>query len=323
MDKNRDIEKAANLLRDGKLVAFPTETVYGLGGNALSDYSVAAIYAAKNRPEFNPLIVHIPSIIEAKKYVAWNERAQILAEKFWETNNLLGEGAGSLTFVLPRAENCKLSLLVSAGMETVAIRKPAHPIAIELLEKCGLPIAAPSANKSGKISPTLASHVQDEFGDKLSMVLDGGACAVGIESTIIDLSVVPATILRHGKITRDELEKYVEIVDYSGNEIKASGMLKSHYAPNAKLRLNATDLQDGEALLAFGEPIANNSLANNGLLENLSVKKDLEEAAANLFKMLRILDASGVSKIAVMPVPMKGIGVAINDRLMRAAAPRE
>jgi len=308
-----EVKIAAKLLHAGKLVAFPTETVYGLGGNALSDASVAAIYAAKNRPEFNPLIVHIPSTHEAKKYVRWDERAQILAEKFWEN-----DGAGSLTFVLPRLENCELSLLVSAGMDTVAIRKPAHPLALALLEKSGLPLAAPSANKSGKISPTLASHVVEELGDKVAMVLDGGACAVGIESTIIDLSTTPATILRYGKITREELAKHIEIADYNGGEIKSAGMMKSHYAPSAKLRLNATDLHDGEALLAFGAP-----LPTNGQVQNLSESKDLEEAAANLFKMLRILDASGVEKIAVMPIPMVGIGIAINDRLNRAAAPRD
>jgi L-threonylcarbamoyladenylate synthase len=338
-----EVASAAKLLHAGKLVAFPTETVYGLGGNALSDASVAAIYAAKNRPEFNPLIVHIPSIAEAKKYVREDERAQILAEKFWEN-----DGAGSLTFVLPRLENCALSLLVSAGMDTVAIRKPAHPLALALLEKSGLPLAAPSANKSGKISPTLASHVVEELGDKVAMVLDGGACAVGIESTIIDLSTTPATILRHGKITREELAKYIEIADYNGSEIKSAGMMQSHYAPNAKLRLNARDLQDGEALLAFGDvselslraqrsnpeksniswiassatPPRNDELQTFFLIQNLSESKDLEEAAANLFKMLRVLDASGVEKIAVMPIPMVGIGIAINDRLNRAAAPR-
>lgn len=308
-----EIATAAELLHTGKLVAFPTETVYGLGANALSDAAVASIYAAKNRPSFNPLIVHIPSIEEAKKYVKWDWRAQILAEKFWENS-----GAGALTFVLPRKADSPLSLLVSAGMDSVAIRRPAHPIALALLEKSGLPLAAPSANKSGCISPTLASHVVEELGDKVAMVVDGGACAVGIESTIIDLTTTPATILRHGKVTREELEKYIEIADYNGSEIKASGMLKSHYAPNASLRLNATEIGENEALLAFGEP-----LAGAKYVENLSPSGNLEEAAANLFRMLRILDAKGLGKIVAMPIPNTGIGIAINDRLGRAAAPRD
>ena len=303
------VNQASKLLHAGKLVAFPTETVYGLGANALSDAAVAAIYVAKNRPEFNPLIVHIPSIAEAKKYVIWNERAQILAENFW---------AGALTFVLPRTPDCPLSLLTSAGLDCVAVRMPAHPIALKLLEKLGLPLAAPSANRSGKISPTTAAHVSEELGDKVAMVLDGGACEVGIESTIVDLSVTPATILRHGKITREQLEKYIKIGDNISSEIKASGMLKSHYAPSAKLRLNTTGVRAGEAMLAFGSP-----LLGAERMENLSENSNLEEAAANLFRMLRVLDAGNASTIAVMPIPFTGIGIAINDRLARAAAPRE
>lgn len=303
-----ELYRAVEILKSGELVAFPTETVYGLGANALSDSAVAAIYAVKNRPIFNPLIVHVPSIEAAQKYVQWNARAQILAENFW---------AGSLTLVLPRKENCELSLLVSAGLDCVAVRIPAHPVALALLEKSGLPLAAPSANKSGRISPTLAQHVREELGDKL-MVLDGGACSVGIESTIVDLTTAPAAILRHGKITREDLEKYIEIGEYNGGGIKASGMLASHYAPNAKLRLNATELREGEALLAFGRPMADASH-----IENLSEKENLEEAAANLFRMLRTLDAKNPDSIAVMEIPQSGLGIAINDRLQRAAAPRD
>ncbi len=309
MENIEDIEKAAQALRDGDLVAFPTETVYGLGGNALSDTAVAAIYAAKGRPSFNPLIVHIPSIAAAKKYVEWNEIAQILAEKFWP---------GSLTFVLPRRQGCELSLLVSAGLDCVAVRMPSHPVALALLEKTGLSLAAPSANRSGKISPTLAEHVAEELGDKVKIVLDGGACSVGIESTIVDLTTTPATILRHGKITQDELEKYIEIGKYSAGGIKASGMLKSHYAPNAKIRLNASDIQEDEVLLAFGK-----ALAGANIVENLSATRNLEEAAANLFRMLRALDAKNPISIAVMAIPEEGLGIAINDRLRRAAAPRK
>ncbi len=305
MGNMEKIEQAAELLKAGGLVAFPTETVYGLGGNALSDAAVAAIYAAKGRPSFNPLIVHVASVAMAQQYVKWNERAQLLAEKFWPA---------PLTFLLPRREDSKLSLLVSAGLDCVAVRMPAHPVALALLEKAGLPLAAPSANRSGKISPTLAAHVTEELGDKL-MVLDGGSCEVGIESTIVDLTTTPATILRHGKITRADLEKYIEIGEYGSDKIKASGMLKSHYAPDTKIRLNAHDVREGEALLAFGKPI----LGTN-IVENLSESRDLEEAAANLFNMLRILDSKKPAAIAVMEIPEKGLGIAINDRLRRAAA---
>ncbi len=303
-----ELYRAVEILKSGELVAFPTETVYGLGANALSDSAVAAIYAVKNRPTFNPLIVHVPSIEAAQKYVQWNDRAQILAENFW---------AGSLTLVLPRKKGCELSLLVSAGLDCVAVRVPDHRVALALLEKSGLPLAAPSANKSGRISPTLAQHVREELGNKL-MVLDGGACSVGVESTIVDLTTTPATILRHGKITRDDLEKYIEIGEYNSDKIKSSGMLKSHYAPNAKLRLNAKELRIGEVLLAFGRPMADASH-----IENLSEKENLEEAAANLFRMLRTLDAKNPDSIAVMEIPQSGLGIAINDRLQRAAAPRD
>lgn len=294
------------MLRASEIVAFPTETVYGLGGSALSDKAVAAIYAAKGRPAFNPLIVHVASVVMAQKYVEWNEMAQVLAEKFWPA---------PLTLLLPRKADCELSLLVSAGLDCVAVRMPAHPVALALLEKSGLPLAAPSANRSGKISPTLASHVLEELGGKVKMVLDGGACEVGIESTIVDLTTNPATILRHGKITREELEKYMEIGEYNSGAIKASGMLKSHYAPDSKLRLNAQEVREGEALLAFGKP-----LSGADIVENLSEGEDLEEAAANLFCMLRALDAKKPLSIAVMPIPEVGLGIAINDRLRRAAA---
>ncbi len=306
--QDNEIDLAVALLMGGGLVSFPTETVYGLGGNALSDNAVADIYAAKGRPSFNPLIVHVSSIDTAKKYVQWDERAQILAEKFWP---------GSLTMVLPRKADCELSLLASAGMDSVAIRIPAHPLALALLEKSGLPLAAPSANKSGRISPTCAQHVTDEFDDEL-MVLDGGQCPVGIESTIVDLTATPATILRHGKIISEDLEKYIEIGEYNSDVIKASGMLKSHYAPNASLRLDADKVEEGEALLAFGKP-----LSGVGIIENLSESENMEEAAANLFRMLRLLDAVKPKAIAVMKIPNHGLGIAINDRLQRAAAPRE
>lgn len=297
------------LLSAGELVAFPTETVYGLGANALSDSAVAAIYAAKGRPSFNPLIVHMASALEAKKYVEWNDNAQILARHFWP---------GPLTLVLPRKKNCLLSLLVSAGLDSVAIRVPEHLVALELLEKSMLPIAAPSANISGHVSPTLAEHVVSEFGEKVKLVLDGGPCTVGIESTIVDLTGDDVSILRHGKITHDDLAEFVRITPGSSQKVKSPGMLKSHYAPKCNMRLNATDVAEGEALLAFGVPPAGAEI-----MQNLSEAGNLEEAAANLFRMLRLLDAQEPDVIAVMEIPQKGLGIAINDRLSRAAAPKK
>ncbi len=304
-----ELNLAAELLQAGKLVAFPTETVYGLGANALSDSAVAAIYAAKGRPQFNPLIVHVSSIETAKNYVQWNDSAQILAEHFWP---------GPLTIVLPRKKDCELSLLVSAGLDCVALRMPSHPIALELLEKSGLPLAAPSANISGRISPTLAQHVREELGGKINIVLDGGACEVGIESTIVDLTSDSPSILRHGKITREDIEKYIKLGDNISDKVKAPGMLASHYAPNAKIRLDAKEIRVGEVLLAFGKMIPGAEYS-----QNLSDGENLEEAAANLFRMLRILDANNPAVIAVMPIPDYGLGIAINDRLRRAAAPRD
>jgi len=299
---NDNIKQAASLLREGKLVAFPTETVYGLGGNALSDFAVAAIYAAKGRPEFNPLIVHVRSLDEAKTYAEFNENALALAQKFWP---------GPLTLVLPRKKDCTLSLLVSGGMDTVAIRVPAHTLAQELLREAKLPIAAPSANRSGRISPTEAAHVREELEGRIAMILDGGACTVGIESTVVDTTGDVPVILRPGSVTREQLG----IDFYAGSGIKSPGMLASHYAPSKPMRLHATDVRNDEALLAFGARVPKSML-----VENLSPSGNLQEAAANLFRMLRRLDASAAKSIAVMPIPEEGLGVAINDRLKRAAS---
>jgi L-threonylcarbamoyladenylate synthase len=307
MNDHVEIIKAATLLQEGKLVAFPTETVYGLGGNALSDMAVANIYAIKGRPQFNPLIVHVASLADAQQYAIFNDKALSLAQRFWP---------GPLTLVLPRRPDCRLSLLVSAGLDTVAMRMPAHPLARTLLEEAKLPIAAPSANRSGHVSPTLAEHVRHEFGDAVA-ILDGGACPVGIESTVIDMSSDIPTILRPGSVTREQMEIVigkVQVADKT-SAIKSPGMLERHYAPSRPLRLNATDVKSNEALLAFGEPIPGAAIT-----ENLSAKGDLREAAANLFGMLRKLDASDASAIAVMPVPEEGLGMAINDRLKRAAS---
>lgn len=308
MMEHLDIKRAATLLRDGRLVSFPTETVYGLGGNALSDDAVASIYEAKGRPSFNPLIVHVRSLEDAAHYVVFNDIALTLAKHFWP---------GPLTLVLPRRADCPLSLLVSAGLDSVAIRMPAHPLAQALLHEAGIPVAAPSANRSGRISPTDAQHVQEELGDSIAMILDGGPCHVGIESTVVGVTDNLPIILRPGSITQADLEKVIGDVAVAGAQSKiiSPGMLASHYAPDSVVRLNATDVKEGEALLAFGTPLS-------GAIhtENLSLHCNMQEAAANLFRMLRILDASEAHTIAVMPIPDTGLGLAINDRLKRAAA---
>lgn len=308
---SNDIEQAVSFLKEGKLVAFPTETVYGLGGNALSDNAVAGIYAAKGRPSFNPLIVHVASADMARAYAEFDETAALLAKRFWP---------GPMTLVLPRRADCKLSLLVSAGLETVALRVPADDLAQELLEKSGLPLAAPSANRSGQISPTEAVHVMQELDNRIAMVLDGGPCAVGIESTVIDATGKDPVILRPGSITFEELSRLLKNVTLApeGSKITAPGMTASHYAPSHPLRLNATSVEADEALLAFGPAVPHGALWT----EHLSESANLEEAAANLFRLLRLLDSSEASRIAVMPVPDEGLGTAINDRLKRAATPK-
>ena len=303
----KNIEHAAALLKAGELVAFPTETVYGLGADATNDKAVAAIFAAKERPQFNPLIIHAPSRSDLSGVVDFDERAELLAQKFWP---------GGLTLILPRAENSAISLLASAGLPTLAVRVPSHPIARKLLAQAACPIAAPSANISGSISPTSAAHVAQSLGDRPAMILDGGSCMVGVESTIIDLSSAQPTILRHGAITAEELRKVIgDLSDsYESKEIKAPGQMSSHYAPSAPLRMNVTEAKDNEALLCFGPTHL------KGL--NLSERGDVTGAASNLFAMLYQLDNMEVSGIAVMTIPDKGLGIAINDRLRRAAAPR-
>jgi L-threonylcarbamoyladenylate synthase len=305
-----DIKKAATLLKNGKLVAFPTETVYGLGGNALDDDAIAAIYAAKQRPSFNPLIVHLRSLEDASHYVTFDERALKLARRFWP---------GPLTLVLPRAQDCKLSLLLSGGLDTVAVRIPSQPVAQALLHEAAIPVAAPSANRSGRVSATDAAHVREELGNSVAMILDDGPCRVGIESTVIDTTGAQAVILRPGAITRAQIEEVIGPVETAtaADVVKAPGMMTSHYAPSKPLRLRAREVRDGEALLAFGA-----APAHAIIVENLSVNGDLQEAAANLFRMLRKLDASDALAIAVANIPDEGLGIAINDRLMRAAAPR-
>jgi L-threonylcarbamoyladenylate synthase len=299
-------------LRAGKLVAFPTETVYGLGGNALDDHAVAAIYAAKNRPDFNPLIVHVPDLQAAAQFVHVTEAASLLARHFWP---------GPLTLILPRLTDCKLSLLLSAGLDTVAIRIPRHPVAQALLIECGLPLAGPSANPSGRISPTRAEHVVDGLTGRVDYVLDGGPCQVGVESSVLDLTDAEPRLLRPGAVLTEQiaaiLGKDVAIVQEAQDAGARSspGQLSSHYAPTLPVRLNATHAEPNEILLGFGP-------AAPATARNLSPAGDLTEAAANLFAYLRAADQPGHHGIAVMPIPATGLGIAINDRLRRAAAPR-
>ena len=305
------IAAAARLLVAGELVAFPTETVYGLGGDATNDRAVARIFEAKGRPRFNPLIVHFRNAAAARAQVTFNERAHDLAERFWP---------GALTLVLPRRPDCTVSLLASAGLDSLAVRVPHHAVAHALLAACGRPIAAPSANASGKISATTAEHVARSLGAQVAMILDGGRCPIGIESTVLDLAGPTPVLLRPGGVTSEALTDVIGQLTAptadDGTAPRSPGLLASHYAPELPLRLDARDVRPREALLAFGAC----SIAGAAAMENLSPSGDLVEAAANLFAMLRALDRPGLAGIAVMPVPDRGLGRAINDRLRRAAA---
>ena len=309
-----EIDEAARLLRAGELVAFPTETVYGLGGDATDDRAVAGIFAAKGRPQFNPLIVHVPDLALARQLAAIDARAERVIERFWP---------GPLSLVLPRAAHCPVSLLASAGLDTLALRMPAHPLALELLRRTGRPLAGPSANRSGRVSPTTAAHVMEELAGRIAAVLDGGPCAVGVESTVVDLGGAQPTLLRPGGVAREDLERVLGPLAAAGHgdgAPRSPGMLASHYAPRLPLRLMATAAQQpGEALLAFGPGAPTAGFA---AVRSLSATGDLTEAAANLFALLRALDQPGFTGIAVMPIPEHGLGAAINDRLRRAAAPR-
>lgn len=307
----QSIEAAAALLRAGQLCAFATETVYGLGADATNSDAVLQIYETKGRPRFNPLISHCADMAMAERYATFSPLAQKLAARFWP---------GPLTLVLPLKPDTGLSDLVTAGLDTVALRIPGHPTARALIAAVARPVAAPSANPSGKISPTTAGQVRKGFAGRVP-VLDGGPCENGLESTILAVDGDTVTQLRAGALSRDEIEAFLghEIALAAPNAaISAPGMLKSHYAPEATLRLNAGEPTAHEAYLAFGpEP---KSVA--GLMLNLSPTGDLHEAARNLFSYLSRLDASGTPRIAVAPIPLTGLGEAINDRLERAAAPR-
>jgi L-threonylcarbamoyladenylate synthase len=307
------IAEAARLIRAGELVAFPTETVYGLGGDATNERAVARIFEAKGRPQFNPLISHVLDAGEAQRLVQWNESAEKLAAKFWP---------GPLTLVLPRTKDSPIALLATAGLDSAAIRAPAHPVAQALIRAAGRPIAAPSANRSGAVSPTRAEHVAESLGGRVKLILDGGPCEVGLESTVLDLTTTTPTLLRPGGATREAIEAVIgpvalsDAIPSGDSARKSPGQLDSHYAPARPVRLNATSVAGDEALLAFGlRPPAG---ARQVL--NLSPDGDLAEAAANLFAHLRALDQPDNARIAVMPIPQTGLGLAINDRLRRAAA---
>jgi len=307
------ITKAAGLLRQGALVAIPTETVYGLGGDATNDEAVAAIFAAKGRPQFNPLIVHGADMEVMREYAEFPPLAMKLGRHFWP---------GALTLVVPRKANCNLSFLVSAGLNTVALRVPAAPVALAILEKANVPVAAPSANRSGTISPTSAAHVTRSLGDSVKLIVDDGACELGLESSIVGFSGLGPVLLRPGAIAAEEIENIAEqpLIRYTQSikKTQSPGQLASHYAPRARLRLNVCEVKNCEALLGFGPDMP----ATDGPSINLSVNGSLDQAAARLFSALHELDGSGVKTIAVMEIPNTGLGEAINDRLKRAAAPR-
>lgn len=295
------IQVAADLLSAGGLVAFPTETVYGLGADARNGRAVAQVFAAKERPDFNPLIVHVPDLATAQRYGVFDKSMHTLAQAFWP---------GPLTLVVPLAPSHGLSPLVTAGLDTVGLRVPSHPLTHALLTAFNGPIAAPSANPSGQISPTTADHVLAGLSGRIDAVIDAGPCAVGLESTI--LGGVPLALLRPGGVATEDITALTGPLDAAGDAIRAPGQLASHYAPRATIRLNANHAYPNELLLGFG-PMQSDL--------NLSISGDLTEAAANLFGHLHRLDARN-HPIAVAPIPNTGLGRAINDRLSRAAAPR-
>ena len=298
-----DIDAAVSILRLGGLVAMPTETVYGLAADATNENAVLKIFKAKGRPAYNPLIIHVKNTRMAEEYTQWNDVAQTLAEKFWP---------GPLTIVLPSRINSKIAKTARASLPSIAVRMPNHPVALNILDQLDRPLAAPSANISGKISSTSADHVLKNLNKKIDAIIDGGSSSVGVESTIVTFQPQP-TILRAGAITpkaiSNEIGSKIHHYDKKG-PIIAPGQLKSHYAPNAKLRLNAIDWKQGEKKLGFG---------NVKCDLNLSKDKSLTEAAQNLFNFLHLLDSSDPITISVSPIPNEGIGLAINDRLRRAS----
>jgi L-threonylcarbamoyladenylate synthase len=311
---------AARCLAGGGLVAFPTETVYGLGADATNPAAIARLYQAKGRPAFNPLIAHVSDLAAAQRIARFDPQAIALANAFWP---------GPLTLVLSKTRDCTVADLATAGLDTIAIRVPAHATARAILRAFGGPVVAPSANLSGHVSPTTAAHVQSDLAGRIDLIVDGGAVAVGVESSIVGCFDAPM-LLRPGGVPRGEIERVLgrtlaqppEDADNDTGQPLAPGMLASHYAPRTPVRLNADRVEAGEALLAFGPNVVPGVDAATAVL-NLSALGDLNEAAAHLFGYLRALDAKGTRAIAVMPVPHHGLGEAINDRLRRAAVGRE
>jgi L-threonylcarbamoyladenylate synthase len=311
------VEQAARMLAAGGLVAFPTETVYGLGADATDSCAIARLYEAKGRPAFNPLIAHVVDREAAQALASFDADAARLAQAFWP---------GPLTLVLPKSAGCAVAELATAGLDSIAVRVPVHALARDILAAFGKPVVAPSANRSGHLSPTTAAHVAADLGGRIDLIIDGGAAPLGVESTIIACLGAPV-LLRPGGLPRSAIERVLarKLADaapaHAGNTPRAPGLLATHYAPRTPLRLNAARVAPGEALLAFGPtPPAGAADAKRTL--NLSPRGDLVEAAANLFSHLRALDAAGASAIAVMPIPHDGLGEAISDRLARAAARR-
>jgi L-threonylcarbamoyladenylate synthase len=309
------IARAARMIRDGALVGMPTETVYGLAADATNGEAVAAIFEAKGRPLFNPLISHVADIAEARRFGVFDRAAERLAEAFWP---------GPLTLVVPHRAGSPVSDLARAGLDSVALRVPSHPVARDLIRAAGRPLAAPSANRSGRISPTQAEDVETELGARVGLILDGGACAVGLESTVVSCIGDNLRLLRPGGVTRREIETA------SGSELEAAqaesalrspGLLQSHYAPNAKLQMNVQNTDGYRAILTFGNAIVSTKHTQAHLID-LSPSGNLRQAASRLFSALRELDAGDPPVIAVTPIPIDGLGEAINDRLARAAAPR-
>jgi L-threonylcarbamoyladenylate synthase len=304
------IATAAALLRDGALVALPTETVYGLGADATNGRAVAAIFEAKGRPRFNPLIVHVASLEAAERLGHLGASGRRLAAAFWP---------GPLSLVLAKRPGCPVAELATAGLDTIALRVPGHAIARALLLEVAVPVAAPSANRSGHVSPTTAGHVEADLGPRVAIILDGGPATLGLESTVLDVTGDEPVVLRLGAVPREEIARVlgrsIAVAEGGAGKPASPGMLARHYAPSTRLRLDASEARDGEALLAFGAGLPSHS----GPMVNLSATGDLAEAAANLFSALRALDASGASTIAVMRIPEHGLGEAINDRLRRAA----
>jgi L-threonylcarbamoyladenylate synthase len=329
---------AAGVLEEGGLVAFPTETVYGLGADATNATAIAHLYQAKGRPAFNPLIAHVGDLAAARRIARFGAVATALAEAFWP---------GPLTLVLPKTEGCPVAELATAGLDTVAVRVPAHAIARDILRALGRPVVAPSANLSGHVSPTMAEHVASDLSGRIDLIVDGGPVEVGVESTIVGC-FERTTLLRPGGLPRAEIERVLghrldqlsadaesdngkplapgdggkPLAPGDGGKPLAPGMLASHYAPRTRVRLNAESVEPGEALLAFG-PLSISGVDSAAAVMNLSSDGDLAEAAANLFGYLRALDTMSARAIAVMPIPGEGLGEAINDRLRRAAVGRD